>query len=88
MDTCSVMAKVAETVKRMETVPESPEPSPSKLPACVKSVSKTQTESLNNITINTDDCSLGLVVPSIASFGAKKPRTLFSCSRNEKAPNN
>lgn len=89
-DMSKVLLKVSKNTKRLDSVPESPDPSPSKVPECVSdmlpksgSLAKQQAESLGSITLDKSDSQAGFLLP-VFSFAKKKSKINLFCSKEPK----
>lgn len=73
VDMSSVMMKLSAVGKRMETVKESPDPSPSKVPQLARDLlpGQKQRQSLQNLAVQTSD-SMSEYIPILSSIKKKK----------------
>ena len=68
-----VLLKVSKTIKKLGCVPESPDPSPSKVPECISDMlprsagilAKQQTDSLGRISLDKSDSQADFLLPPL-----------------------
>lgn len=86
VDMSKVIQKISKNSKRLESVPESPDVTPTKVPECVKdmlpkssSLAKEQARTLGSIPLDHSDSQVDYLSP-VGSFVRKKPNVSLFCA--------